>query len=149
MARVVGSRKVPGAARASLKVMYAFSGKTAWLPENTVAKYLRDEFKATENSTTAFVAYESGALPKPDGLRTLRRLKKTFHKEARRKSEAKKKAKDKKKRTKPQPTATTSSKRSCGQSKKPCSKAKALKRTCQTERAKKFTKLGKTSGVAV
>ena len=72
-----------------------------------------------------------------------------FHKQARQKAEAKKKEKDKKKRTKPQPTATTLSKRSCGQLKNAGSKAKAPKRTCQTERAKKFTKLGKTSGVAV
>lgn len=149
VARVVGGRKVPGAAHASLKVVYAFSGKTAWLPENTVAKYLRDEFRLTENLTTAVVAYESGALPKPDGLRTLRRLKKMLHRQARQKSEAKKKAKDKNKRTKPQSTAMTSSKRSCSQSKNAGSKARAPKRTCQTERAKKFTKLGKTSGVAV
>lgn len=75
VAKVVGRGTMPGTSRVAFNMIYAFSGKTALIPAKKTTQYICKDFLATEKSTTAAVAYESGPLPKPGGLRTFRRLK--------------------------------------------------------------------------
>ena len=147
VAGIVDNGIIPRTTTQGYKVIYAFSGKTKWLRVNQLAKYRIEEYNLVALTTTGDIAYETGALPMPDGIRTLRRIKKMLMAQGARE-------RNEKKSVAPVAVARpTTTMRSCGPAVSSTVEAAKIHpkcaKTCATNRALKFTKLGKTSGVTV